>query len=102
MSHYDQDWCPNHYDYYLKDEGCQTCKYEEEKVMPKTKFRYEIKSEEFLRIALSFISRKINGETLDYGYYFMTDKGIINLITTDKEKNNERSTSNKTSTRVRP
>jgi hypothetical protein len=57
-----------------------------EKIMPKTKFRYEIESEEFLRIALSFISRKINGETLDYGYYFMTDKGIVNLVTTDKEK----------------
>jgi hypothetical protein len=54
--------------------------------MPKTKFRYEIESEEFLRIALSFISRKINKETLDYGYYFMTDKGIVNLVTTDKEK----------------
>lgn len=32
MSHYDQDWCPEHYDYYLKDEGCQTCKNEEETV----------------------------------------------------------------------
>ena len=30
MSHYDQNWCPEHYDYYLKDEGCQTCKNEEE------------------------------------------------------------------------
>jgi hypothetical protein len=54
--------------------------------MSKTKFRYEIESEEFLRIALSFISRKINEETLDYGYYFMTDKGIVNLRTTEKEK----------------
>jgi hypothetical protein len=57
-----------------------------EKIMSKTKFRYEIESEEFLRIALSFISRKINEETLDYGYYFMTDKGIVNLRTTEKEK----------------
>jgi hypothetical protein len=59
-----------------------------EKIMSKTKFRYEIESEEFLRIALSFISRKINKETLDYGYYFMTDKGIVNLRTTEKENNN--------------
>jgi hypothetical protein len=26
----DQDWCPEHYDYFYKDEGCQTCKNEEE------------------------------------------------------------------------
>lgn len=27
---YDQDWCVEHYTYYLKDIGCETCQYEEE------------------------------------------------------------------------
>ena len=26
----DQDWCVDHYTYFNKDEGCSTCKYEEE------------------------------------------------------------------------
>jgi hypothetical protein len=26
----DEDWCVEHYAYYLKDEGCQTCRNEEE------------------------------------------------------------------------
>ena len=26
----DQDWCVEHYIYFNKDEGCPTCKYEEE------------------------------------------------------------------------
>jgi hypothetical protein len=25
----DENWCVEHYTYFLKDEGCQTCKYEE-------------------------------------------------------------------------
>ena len=48
--------------------------------------KYEVDSEQFVRVALSFISRKINKQNLDYGYYLMTDKGILNIVTTDKEK----------------
>ena len=26
----DEGWCVEHYAYYLKDTGCETCQYEEE------------------------------------------------------------------------
>jgi hypothetical protein len=26
----DEDWCVDHYAYYPKDTGCETCQYEEE------------------------------------------------------------------------
>lgn len=26
----DEDWCVEHYTYFKKDEGCSTCKYEED------------------------------------------------------------------------
>jgi hypothetical protein len=26
----DEGWCVEHYTYYLKDTGCETCRYEEE------------------------------------------------------------------------